>query len=475
MEVKERTNPAWAGAIAQPGREFAPAPLAVLEGSLPVGLRGSLYRNGPGRLERGGVRVGHWFDGDGAILAVHFGGGEAQGVYRYVQTAGLQAEERAGRYLYPNYGMSAPGAIWERWGKPVKNAANTSVLALPDRLLALWEGGLPHALDLHTLQTRGLDALGGLGPSGSYSAHPKRDPRTGEIYNFGVGIGPAAVLHLYRSDATGRVIQKGKIALEGIPLVHDFVLAGRYLVFCVPPVRINPLPVLLGLASFSEAMAWQPDKGTAIYIVDRETLQLVGRAEAPAWFQWHFANGHEAGGELVIALCRYADFATNRYLQEFAGGRTQTASPSQLWQLRLDAATGRVRGFEPLLERPCEFPTVDPRSVGLQSRHIYLGLHRVGSQVGSDFFQVLARFDCDSGQAVETQLGDGRYPSEPLFVADADEPERGWVLSVIYDAGLHRSELWIFDADALDAPPVCRLALPEVIPHSFHGTWRPVP
>jgi len=39
---------------------------------IPEGLRGSLYRNGPARLERGGVRVGHWFDGDGAILAVHF-------------------------------------------------------------------------------------------------------------------------------------------------------------------------------------------------------------------------------------------------------------------------------------------------------------------------------------------------------------------------------------------------------------------
>ncbi|NEQ34412.1 MAG: hypothetical protein F6K04_26080 [Leptolyngbya sp. SIO4C5] len=65
------TQKAWARAIAQPATEFALTPLTVLSGELPPDLRGSLYRNGPGRLERDGLRVQHWFDGDGAILAVH--------------------------------------------------------------------------------------------------------------------------------------------------------------------------------------------------------------------------------------------------------------------------------------------------------------------------------------------------------------------------------------------------------------------
>ncbi|MDE5081741.1 MAG: carotenoid oxygenase family protein [Trichodesmium sp. St15_bin1_1] len=32
----------------------------------------------------------------------------------------------------------------------VKNVANTSVLALPDRLLALWEAGHPYGINLQT-------------------------------------------------------------------------------------------------------------------------------------------------------------------------------------------------------------------------------------------------------------------------------------------------------------------------------------
>lgn len=69
----------------------------------------------------------------------------ATATYRYVQSAGFQDEEAADQYLYRGYGSFAPGSAWQRWRTQVKNAANTSVLALPDRLLTLWEGGCPTA------------------------------------------------------------------------------------------------------------------------------------------------------------------------------------------------------------------------------------------------------------------------------------------------------------------------------------------
>jgi carotenoid cleavage dioxygenase-like enzyme len=151
--TKPFTKKAWAKAIAQPATEFPLTPLPILSGEIPSGLRGTLYRNGPARLERGGRLMGHWFDGDGAILAIHFNsplfeseGESAVASYRYVQTAGYQKEAAVDRLLYSNYGMTAPGAFWNRWLKPTKNVANTSVLPLPDKLLALWEGGKPYAL-----------------------------------------------------------------------------------------------------------------------------------------------------------------------------------------------------------------------------------------------------------------------------------------------------------------------------------------
>lgn len=467
------TRKAWAKAVAQPAQEFPPTPLPLLSGKIPEGLRGSLYRNGPGRLERGGVRVGHWFDGDGAILAVHFTDAGATGLYRYVQTAGYQDEAQKDQFLYPNYGMTAPGRFWERWGKPVKNAANTSVLVLPDKLLALWEGGNPHALDLETLETWGTDSLGLLGESGSYSAHPKCDPKTGEIFNFGIAAGLNATLKVYKSDATGKIIQQNAIPLEGLPLVHDFVMAGPYLVFFVPPVRVNLLTAGLGLSSFSDAMEWQGDKATQIIILDRETLSVVSRGEAQAWHQWHFSNGYvDTDGSVVVDFVRYRDFQTNQYLKEVATGQTQTQAKGTLWQARLNPQTGKVTQLEELWDRACEFPVVPPQFVGQASSDIYLSVYRAGVDTCQELLGAIARFNSKMDTLAIADMGENRYPSEPLYVSDGINPQQGWVLTVVYDGNSDSSEVVVFDSNALHEEPVCRLGLPSVIPHSFHGKWK---
>ncbi|HEY9697263.1 MAG TPA: carotenoid oxygenase family protein [Trichocoleus sp.] len=473
VTIRSRQQPKWSQAVLQPGQEFDPVLLKVRSGAIPVGLRGSLYRNGPARLERGGQPVGHWFDGDGAILGVHFSDRGATGVYRYVQTAGYQQEQQAGKYLLANYGMTAPGAWWQRFGKGVKNAANTSVLALPDKLLALWEGGQPHALNLETLETIGLDDLEGL-QGLTYSAHPKCDPKTGQIFNFGVSFGAAGTLHIYRSDRTGKIQQQGTVPLKGLPLIHDFALAGQYLIFCVPPVRLNALPLLTQLQSFSEALQWQPEQGTEIIVINRNSLELVSRFAIDPWFQWHFGNAYELGdGSVVIEIVRYKDFQTNQRLKEVASGQTQTAAESTLWQLRLDPKGQKVIEMQEVLQRGCEFPIVDPRETGQPSRYTYLSMHCQNAHIAGDLYGTIARFDSQTANLTEANLGEGCYPSEPLYAVDAIDPNQGWILTVVYDGNQNQSEVWIFDADRLDDAPVCRLALPMVIPLGFHGTWNP--
>lgn len=463
----------WSKALSQPAREFMPTPLPAISGAIPEGLRGTLYRNGPARLERGGMRVGHWFDGDGAILAVHFNDSGATGVYRYVKTAGYLEEQKAGKLLYGNYGMRAPGAFWNQWRRAVKNSANTSVLALPDKLLALWEGGKPHALDPQNLETWGTDDLMGLKQNFSYSAHPQQDPDTGNIYNFGLIPGATTKLTLYQSDRTGRMIRTNQFPLEGLPLVHSFVMAGRYLVFFVPPVLANTLPVLLGMRSYSNSMEWKPERGTQILVFDRETLSLISQSQADPWYQWHFANGYEdEDGTVVIDFARYEDFVTNQRLKEVATGQTQTVAVSKLWRSRLDPKTGKIVDLHLRLDRDCEFPTVAPHLTGRQSPDIYLSLHRRDADIKRELYGAIARYHVPSDTLIEADFGENRYPTEPIYAPDAIEAERGWVLTVVYDGNTDKSEVWIFDRDRLDAEPTCRLELPSVVPIGFHGTWK---
>jgi all-trans-8'-apo-beta-carotenal 15,15'-oxygenase len=470
---KTKTVPTWGKAIAQPAREFPLTPLRMISGEIPHDLKGSLYRNGPARLERNGQRVGHWFDGDGAILGVHFSDRGATGTYRYIQTAGYQAETKAGKFLFGGYGMTPPGALWERFGKGVKNCANTSVIAVADKLLALWEGGQPHALDLETLTTLGLDDLHGLGEALPYSAHPKRDPMTGEIFNFGVTVGKKSALHIYKSDRFGQIQRQNTVPLEGMPIVHDFVMAGEYLIFFIPPVRLNPFPLLLNLKSYSDALAWQPQAGTQVIVVDRNTLEAVSKNEVEPWYQWHFGNGYvNLDGDAIVDFVKYQDFETNQFLKEIATGEAQTIAKGTLCQIRLDPKSGKLLQMQEVLNRVCEFPTVNPHHVGQSSRYSYFSIQRRDAEIGRELFGAIASFDYQTGTLQEADLGVNRYPMEPIFAPNPSNPKTGWLLTVVFDGDHECSEVWVYDSDRLNDQPVCRLALPSIVPMGFHGTWR---
>ncbi len=467
--------PTWSQAVLPPGTEFSTTSLPIISGAIPSGLRGTLYRNGPARLERGDRRVGHWFDGDGAVLAVNFSDAETTGTYRFVRTKGYCEEEKAGTLLYGNYGMLAPGPFWRRWTKPIKNAANISVLPLEKEVLALWEGGKPYALDRRSLETLETEDLGGLEGDLGYSAHPTTDPDTGEIFNFYIQRGRNGSLELYKSQADGTIVQRSSTPLDGLPLVHDFVFVGQYLVFFIPPVRIEGLSMLLGLSAYKDAMKWKPDLGTEILIFDRQTLHLVSRSRTETWYQWHFANGYiDDTGNIIVDFVRYDDFpTTNLYLEQVASGRITVVPNNLLYRATLDPQTGEMKQLEQLCDRHCEFPTVAPDRYGKKHDRIYFSVHRQGVDRGREIFGAIAYFDIPTQTLVEYDFGENRYPMEPIFAPDSSNPSQGWVLTILYDGNRDRSEVWIFEGDRLDGDPVCRLELPEVIPIGFHGAWQP--
>ena len=464
---------AWSKAIASPAKEFETTNLSILEGEIPIDLRGTLYRNGPARLSRGKQRVGHWFDGDGAILRINFSDVGAVGSYRYVKTQEYLDEQQQDTLIYPNYGMTAPGAFWHNLFRPIKNAANTSVLALEDRLLALWEGGNPHALDLDTLATIGKDTLSALKNKQAFSAHPKVDPITKGIFNYGVSAGANATLNLYRCDSRGKLEQQNTYTLQGLPLIHDFCLAGEYLIFMVSPVRVNFGKVTLRQKSYSDSLEWKPSLGTEILIFAKEDLSLVSQGRTNPWFQWHFANGYiNDQGNIVTEFTRYENFDTNQYLKEVASGYTETSSKGTLWSLIINPQTAEVISNKKIADAAGEFPSVASNKVGQEWRYTYLNVHRHGEQPGQELFNAIACFDRETSNMAIADMGKNCYPSEPIIVPTSANSEHGWLLTVVFDGNTEQSEVRIYQSDRLFESPVCRLALPSIIPPSFHGTWK---
>jgi all-trans-8'-apo-beta-carotenal 15,15'-oxygenase len=128
-----------------------------------------------------------------------------------------------------------------------------------------------------------------------------------------------------------------------------------------------------------------------------------------------------------------------------------------------------------------EFPVVSPKCTGLPWNATYMAIHRLGTDTTAERYNGLACLehaavglpgaDMMAAELVEADLGEGRYPSEPIIAADADGKQH-WLISVVYDGNTETSEVWIYEAAALAAGPVCVLGLPAVVPLGFHGCWR---
>ena len=100
------------GRSEQGGRDYAPR----VEGKIPAGLEGSLYRNGPGLFERGGVRKPHLLDGDGLVQRLTFQDSAVRYQNSFVRTRKFAQEEAVGRYLYPTWSLRAPGGLFANLG-----------------------------------------------------------------------------------------------------------------------------------------------------------------------------------------------------------------------------------------------------------------------------------------------------------------------------------------------------------------------
>jgi all-trans-8'-apo-beta-carotenal 15,15'-oxygenase len=464
----------WTSSLRDLPREHGFEALRV-EGQLPAELTGTLYRTGPALFSSHGDRYQHWFDGDGAVSAVRFAGGRADGAVRLVQTRGLAAERRAGKRLLGGYGTRASGLrrVLPLPGK-FKNAANTSVMVWNDRLLALWEGGLPHELSRADLATVGEQDLGVI--TQTFSAHPHPVPSRRAVYNFGVRYGRQTVIDLFELPETGPARKLGEVPLARPTMVHDFIATERHLVFFVPPVDVHPVRMLLGMSSLGEA-GWRPELGTEVIVVPIDEPARITRFTIDAFYQWHFVNAYERGGEIVVDVVRYPDFDSNRWLGDLALGKIGDVAGGELWRVTLDPAARRAT-CEPRWSEMCEFPRVAPAVEATRHQVAWVAACTPATLAAKSRFNrlpdTIARVDVETGVARRWSSGGG-VVSEPVFVPrpGARAEDDGWLLVLTYDPRVDASNITVLAANDPSSGVIARAWFDHLIPPTFHGTFAP--
>jgi len=466
--------PAWQRNFVDLEREHGFEPLRV-EGTIPELLRGTLYRVGPSLFSDQGRRYGHWFDGDGAVTAVRFEDGRAQGAVRLVQSAILRKERASHRALSGGYGSLPPGGLLRRLraARAAKNVANISIMLWQGRLFALWEGGRPTELAPDDLATIGEDDLGGVILQ-TFSAHAHRVPSRHAAFNFGVRYGRHTSLDLFELPDDGPARRLATLQLAGATMIHDFIATKRHLVFFAPPLRLALAPFMLGREAYGDALRWKPEVGTEVLVVPIDRPEEPIRFTAEPFYQWHFANAWDEGETVVLDLVRMPDFRSNVWL-----GQLPVAAPSWEWDGRYTRATLDLRtrkaSFDTALGVACEFPRIAGRALTDPHRFVYLAAAS-GDEAAHGLFDRLARFDVGSGRLETVSLGPDTYPSEPVFVRDraGAAEDDGWVLSLVYDGRAHSSHVAVLDARHVSDGPVARAHLGHAVPFTFHGQFAPL-
>ncbi len=432
-----------------------------VSGKLPAGLNGLFVRNGPNPQF---VPMGayHPFDGDGMLHGVYLEDGRARYRNHWIESKGLLVERNRGHACYGSVSQfRIPDDDVVAEGGFMKNTSNTHTVRHAGRYLALMEAGKPTEFS-RELQTVGeYDFNGKL--EGAMTAHPKVDPKTGEMIFIGYSPFPPYLRH-HVVDASGALVQSAVIDLPAPIMMHDFVTTEHYSIFFDAPAIFNVEAMMRG----EPAMRWEPDRGTRIGVLPRH-----GRADEIRWFEIpncyvvHFFNAWDTGRSIHIYAPAF----------ESMPGGLAFDNPVQIeqpkpwkWTIDLDAGTVKAEQTD---DESGEFPRIDDRRAGRKQRYMYNALAR-SWEFDFDFHGVI-KYDVEGGGSQRFIHGDTAVSGEHIFAPNPSgtAEDDGWLLTMVTDRQTEQSALVVLDARDLAAGPVARVHIPRRVPLGFHASWFP--
>jgi carotenoid cleavage dioxygenase len=393
-------------------------------GSLPEVLSGRYLRNGPNPLGTPEPSAYHWFTGTGMVHGIRIRDGRAEWYRnRFVRSAEVA----------------------------------DALIGHAGRTFATVEAG-PRPYELtYELDTIGPCDFGGTLPGG-YTAHPKRDPASGELHAISYFWGWGNKVQYTVIDTGGLVRKVVDIDVGGPVSVHDMSITERFAVIYDLPVVFDMDMVLSG-ATFP--YRWEPDYRARIGLLGRD-----GGAEGVSWFDvepcyvFHPMNAYDDGDRVVLDVVRHPrSFDTHRLGPD--------EGPPTLDRWTVDLVAGKVIE-ERIDDLGQEFPRVDERVVGRRHRYGYVGAFLEDQDA-------LVKHDLDRRTREVRPLRSGGGASEAVFVPageDAAEDD-GWVLSLVYDADRDTSDLLVLNATDFTGEPQAVVHLPQRVPFGFHGNWVP--
>jgi beta,beta-carotene 9',10'-dioxygenase len=438
-------------------------------GELPGWLSGALVRVTPARLEVGGRRLDHWFDGIAMLNRFGIADGRVSYRSRFLDSVAYR-DSQEGEWRHGGFATDPCRSLFKRvqsiFSPDVTDNPNVNMARIGDRYIAMTETPMPVAFDPETLATAGHLEYADKLKAHVTTAHPHHDRERDELVNYHAYFSRVSKYVLYGLPAESsarRVI--AELPVKEPSYMHSFGMSERYLILAEYPLRANPLKLAFSGKPFIQNYTWRPSEPAVFQVIDRETGRLRGSYETDAFFCFHHVNAYERDGgrELVVDLVAYDDPAI---IDALYLGPEEPRGPIPATELRryvIDLESGTV-GSETLAS-DLELPRIDyARRNTKPYRYLY------ASRSGDSWFDQLVKIDV-SDRSETVWSVPGCHPGEPIFVREpgTDDEDAGVVLSVVLDAAAGKSSLVVLDARSFQE--LARAEAPHHIPFGFHGQF----
>lgn len=490
-EVFKKVALGWAnvGKEVEEGFYFQPA---QIEGEIPLQLKGTFVRNGPGLTNVYGTQLSHPIDGDGLIASLTFFEGKVFFQSKFVQTKSHVDEAKAKKMLFD--GQMGSRAPPESKKMGFRDPSHTNVFYHGGKLFATHEYTLPHTINPSNLETLGQDSLNNNLELRTMSAHFRYDADLDVLVTTSFKPGNLtrnSRVSFYEWDRNLALKRTARLEIQYVNYVHDFVLTPNYYLVHVSPF-VDTSPETLKLLSEGkilpgETMRYIPGNPSQFVLIERfpkiESQRKIQRFHTEPCHIYHFAHCIEdlkSGKIKFQACCLPLNFNMEWQYQAFLSNTSD--APGLMHSYEIDPKTGGIlRHPTPGLESTsCEFPTTHPfrncvRSPSnISTRYVYL----MGSQPGVPLpFSDVIKYDLETGMVFRWHCEAGSV-GEPCFVprlgkasAWYGDEDDGWIVVQVYLYEKNQVQFCILDAMDISKGPICRLNMPFHVPFGFHGTY----
>ncbi|HTW38459.1 MAG TPA: carotenoid oxygenase family protein [Steroidobacteraceae bacterium] len=438
-----------------------------VDGEIPRELDGAFYRVAPDHQYPPRFLDDVPFNADGAISRFLFERGRVHLRHRYVRTERFALERTAGRALYGKY--RNPFTDDPSVAGKSRNLANTTPLVWDGKLLALREDSPPIALDPLTLETQGDWSFHGTLNAPTFTAHPKIDPRTGQMIAFGYaakGLFSREVAY-YEVSTSGRIEHEVWFEAPYHCMLHDFAVTQDYAVFPIIPLCGVGIEAL---QAGRPHYAWDSSKDVHLGVLPRGGAARELRwFRAPNQFCSHVMNAFNEGTRVHIDV-PLAEGNMFPFFPEPGTPWDPRKAQSRLtrWTVDMSSPGEGFHSTERLTHYVGEFPKTDHRYQTQPYRHGWLlGFDPTRSSI--------AHVDHATGKTSSWSAGEDTALQEPCFIprSDAAQEGDGYIVTVATRIKEMRTDVFLLEARRLEAGPIATLHLPLRLRPGYHGSWAP--